>query len=388
MFVNAGRTTIVIAHRLSTIRNVDKICVIQNGSIVEQGTHETLLMNHEGQYYNLIHTNQLSHESDEAESMNEQQQLNNIIIEDKQRLLTSSEEEKMTQLNGQSNEKAYRECDPVKRQHFITISLLMFIKLGAISVVTRFFQVFLFACSGEGLTKRLRTKAFRSILCQEVGWFDKQENNTGALCTRSSGCGKSTVIQLIERFYDVTKGSLILNDCDIRTLNLQWYRSQIGLVSQEPVLFDLSIRENIAYGDHLREVTFDEIVNAAIQANIHNFIQTLPEGYNTNIGAKGAQLSGGEKQRIAIARALIQNPRILLLDEPTSALDYENEKIVQQAIESVQMNRTTIVVAHRLSTVRNADLICVMQNGRIVERGKHVELLKQKGIYYRLYQNS
>ncbi|CAM4861220.1 unnamed protein product [Rotaria socialis] len=201
----------------------------------------------------------------------------------------------------------------------------------------------------------------------------------------TSGCGKSTTIQLIERFYDPTIGQLLIDSKDIRSLNLQWYRSQIGIVSQEPVLFDMSIKENIAYGDNSRDdIPMEEIIAAAQNANIHDFIQTLPDGYETNCGAKGAQLSGGQKQRIAIARALVRNPKILLFDEATSALDSENEKIVQEALDLAQQNRTSITIAHRLSTIQNADIICVLHNGVIVESGTHEELIALQGRYYHL----
>ncbi|CAF3312819.1 unnamed protein product [Rotaria sp. Silwood2] len=201
----------------------------------------------------------------------------------------------------------------------------------------------------------------------------------------TSGCGKSTTIQLIERFYDVNMGRLLVDSRDIRSLNLQWYRSQIGIVSQEPVLFNMSIRENIAYGDNSRkDIPLDEIIQAAKNANIHDFIQFLQDGYETNCGAKGTQLSGGQKQRIAIARALLRNPKILLFDEATSALDSENEKIVQAALDRAQQNRTSITIAHRLSTIQNADMIFVLHNGAIVESGNHEELLALGGRYYRL----
>ncbi|CAF3497746.1 unnamed protein product [Rotaria sp. Silwood1] len=203
----------------------------------------------------------------------------------------------------------------------------------------------------------------------------------------TSGCGKSTTIQLIERFYDPNIGCLLADSKDVRSLNLQWYRSQISIVSQEPILFDMSIRENIAYGDSSRkDIPLDEIIRAAKNSNIHDFIQGLPNGYETNCGSKGIQLSGGQKQRIAIARALIRNPKIILLDEATSALDSESEKLVQEALDRAQENRTSITIAHRLSTIQNADMICVMHNGIIVERGTHEELVALGGRYYRLVQ--
>uniref|UniRef100_A0A7N4P9T2 ATP binding cassette subfamily B member 1 n=1 Tax=Sarcophilus harrisii TaxID=9305 RepID=A0A7N4P9T2_SARHA len=198
----------------------------------------------------------------------------------------------------------------------------------------------------------------------------------------SSGCGKSTVVQLLERFYDPLAGEVKVDDQNVKTLNVQWLRAQLGIVSQEPILFDCSIAENIAYGNNSREVSQEEIVNAAKAANIHPFIETLPKKYETKVGDKGTQLSGGQKQRIAIARALIRNPQILLLDEATSALDTESEKVVQEALDKAREGRTCIVIAHRLSTIQNADLIVVFQNGKVKEQGTHQQLLAQKGIYF------
>ena len=198
-----------------------------------------------------------------------------------------------------------------------------------------------------------------------------------------SGCGKSTVIQIIQRFFDLNHGSLEIEGHNIEALNLPYVRSQLGLVSQEPYLFNRSISENIAYGANHRVVSMEEVMEAARQANIHNFIAALPEGYETKVG--GTQLSGGQKQRIAIARALVRSPQILLLDEATSALDAESEKVVQQALESAQTGRTTITIAHRLSTIKNADQIYVIENGRIVDHGTHQQLLDNQGLYYRLY---
>ncbi|XP_053323160.1 ATP-binding cassette sub-family B member 5 [Spea bombifrons] len=200
----------------------------------------------------------------------------------------------------------------------------------------------------------------------------------------SSGCGKSTSIQLLQRFYDPQQGEVLFDKVDATSLNVQWLRSQMGIVSQEPVLFNCSIAENIAYGDNTRTVSMDEIQRAAKAANIHSFIEGLPEKYNTPAGGKGAQLSGGQKQRIAIARALVRAPKLLLLDEATSALDNESEKVVQQALDQAREGRTCIMIAHRLSTVQNADVIIVMKNGKIIEHGNHQQLLANRGAYYQL----
>ncbi|XP_052577067.1 multidrug resistance protein 2 isoform X2 [Peromyscus californicus insignis] len=202
----------------------------------------------------------------------------------------------------------------------------------------------------------------------------------------SSGCGKSTVVQLLERFYDPMAGTVFLDGKEIKQLNVQWLRAHLGIVSQEPILFDRSIAENIAYGDNSRVVSQDEIVRAAKEANIHQFVESLPDKYSTRVGDKGTQLSGGQKQRIAIARALVRQPHILLLDEATSALDTESEKVVQEALDKAREGRTCIVIAHRLSTIQNADLIVVIQNGKVKEHGTHQQLLAQKGIYFSMVQ--
>eukprot|EP00898_Chlorokybus_atmophyticus_P008646 jgi/Chlat1/8783/Chrsp90S09249 len=189
-----------------------------------------------------------------------------------------------------------------------------------------------------------------------------------------SGSGKSTVISLVERFYDPQAGRVLFDGVDIRNFNVKWLRSQIGLVSQEPVLFGTSIRANIEYGNP--GASFDDIVAAAKAANAHNFIVNLPEAYDTQVGERGIQLSGGQKQRIAIARAVLRNPRLLLLDEATSALDSGSERLVQEALDKLMQNRTTLVVAHRLSTIRHADRIAVVREGKVIEIGTHEELLK------------
>nr|DAD48108.1 TPA_asm: hypothetical protein HUJ06_018045 [Nelumbo nucifera] len=190
-----------------------------------------------------------------------------------------------------------------------------------------------------------------------------------------SGSGKSTIISLLERFYDPDSGHVLLDGVEIQKFRLSWLRQQMGLVSQEPILFNETIRDNIAYGK-LGGASEDEIIAAANASNAHNFIAGLPEGYDTSVGERGVQLSGGQKQRIAIARAILKDPKILLLDEATSALDAESECVVQDALDRVMVNRTTVVVAHRLSTIRGADIIAVVKNGAIAEKGKHDELMK------------
>ncbi|XP_011008935.1 PREDICTED: ABC transporter B family member 19 [Populus euphratica] len=194
-----------------------------------------------------------------------------------------------------------------------------------------------------------------------------------------SGSGKSTVVSLIERFYDPNQGQVLLDSVDIKTLQLRWLRDQIGLVNQEPALFATTILENIRYGKP--DATMDEVEAATSAANAHSFITLLPNGYNTQVGERGVQLSGGQKQRIAIARAMLKNPKILLLDEATSALDASSESIVQEALDRLMIGRTTVVVAHRLSTIRNVDTIAVIQQGLVVETGTHEELIAKAGAY-------
>ncbi|KAJ1418721.1 P-loop containing nucleoside triphosphate hydrolase [Sesbania bispinosa] len=195
-----------------------------------------------------------------------------------------------------------------------------------------------------------------------------------------SGSGKSTVISLLQRFYDPDSGHITLDGKEIQRLQVKWLRQQMGLVSQEPVLFNDTIRANIAYGKE-GDATEAEIIAAAELANAHQFISSLQKGYDTIVGERGVQLSGGQKQRVAIARAIVKNPKILLLDEATSALDAESEKVVQDALDRIMVDRTTIVVAHRLSTIKGADLIAVVKNGVIAEKGKHEALLHKGGHY-------
>jgi len=199
-----------------------------------------------------------------------------------------------------------------------------------------------------------------------------------------SGAGKSTLVDLIPRFYDTLSGSIKIDGKDIKKLKINSLRSLMGIVTQETFLFDDSVKANIAYG--VENISDDEIKDAAIAANAHEFIKELPDGYNTIIGERGVSLSGGQKQRIAIARAIVKNPPILILDEATSSLDSESEKHVQSAIENLMSERTVFVIAHRLSTVHNANKILVLENGQIVQEGKHDELVNIDGLYKQLHK--
>ncbi len=198
-----------------------------------------------------------------------------------------------------------------------------------------------------------------------------------------SGSGKSTIASLICRFYDPAKGRVCLDGQDVRTLDGEWLRQQIGVVSQDPVLLSASIAANIRYGK--ATATDAEVEAAARAAHAHEFISGFPQGYDTIVGERGIQLSGGQRQRVAIARAMLKDPRILILDEATSALDAESEHLVQEALDLLMQSRTTVVIAHRLSTVRNADRVLVIQGGRIVQSGGHQELMNEReGMYYKL----
>ncbi|EQL00660.1 multidrug resistance-type transporter protein [Ophiocordyceps sinensis CO18] len=213
------------------------------------------------------------------------------------------------------------------------------------------------------------------------------ERGQFAALVGASGCGKTSIISLLERFYNLDKGRIRCNSKDITEVNLPEYRSHLSLVAQEPTLFQGTIRENILLGVDETTVTEAQLHQACRAASIHDFVVSLPEGYNTNVGSRGVTLSGGQKQRVAIARALIRDPDILLLDEATSSLDSESEKLVQEAFERAGQGRTMVVVAHRLATVQNADVIFVLGEGKLLERGSHAELLRQKGVYWQMCQS-
>ena len=197
-----------------------------------------------------------------------------------------------------------------------------------------------------------------------------------------SGAGKTTVTDLVARFHDPTQGRILLNGTDIRDFYLTSYRALLAIVQQDVFLFDGSVRDNIAYGRH--RATAAEVEDAARRANAHEFIVRLPEQYETFIGERGVKLSGGQCQRLAIARAILASPQILILDEATSNLDTESEQLIQASMATLLAGRTTFVIAHRLSTIRRADLILLMEDGRVIERGTHDELMEARGVYYRM----
>jgi subfamily B ATP-binding cassette protein HlyB/CyaB len=198
-----------------------------------------------------------------------------------------------------------------------------------------------------------------------------------------SGSGKSTLIKLIQRLYIPERGRVLIDGIDLAQVEPAWLRRQIGVVLQENFLFNGSVRDNIAAVDPAAPM--ERVIQAAKLAGAHEFILELPEGYDTNVGERGTSLSGGQRQRIAIARTLLINPRILIFDEATSALDYQSERIIQDNLQQICQGRTVFIIAHRLSTVRNSDIIIAVEKGRIIERGSHDELMKQKGAYYNLY---
>jgi len=210
-----------------------------------------------------------------------------------------------------------------------------------------------------------------------------QPGESVALVGRT-GSGKSTLINLIQRFYDPTAGKILVDGQDLRQVTIHSLRSQMAIVPQETALFSGTIKDNISYGQ--TRTTEREIREAAIQANIHDFIEGLPNGYQTEVGERGTKLSGGEKQRIAIARAILRNPKILILDEATSSLDAETESLIRDALEKLMKGRTTLIIAHRLSTIEKVNKIVVLDDGAIVESGTHLELLAQGGLYQHLHQ--
>tara|TARA_B110000014_G_scaffold23195_1_gene14745 strand:- start:406 stop:1263 length:858 start_codon:yes stop_codon:yes gene_type:complete len=212
--------------------------------------------------------------------------------------------------------------------------------------------------------------------------FIVQPGDTVAL-VGPSGSGKSTLVQLLHRFYDPIKGEIRIDDVPIHTIQQASYWKQIGIVPQETILFGGTILENIEYAKP--GVTKEEVIEASKAANAHNFILETPEGYETIVGEKGIRLSAGQRQRIAIARAILKNPRILILDEATSALDNESELLIQEALERLMQGRTSFIIAHRLSTIHNAERIIVLDKGKLIESGNHAHLMEKEGLYHKLY---
>ncbi len=200
----------------------------------------------------------------------------------------------------------------------------------------------------------------------------------------ATGSGKSSIINLLPRFYDVSRGSIKLDGVDISDATIKSLRSHIGIVRQDPFIFSTTLRENISYG--VKDADLDSIKGAARQAKIDAFIEGLPDGYDTKVGERGVTLSGGQKQRVAIARALLKNPKILILDDSTSSVDTQTEYEIQQALDELLENRTTFIITQRLSSIRKADYIIVLEDGEIAEEGVHDELMERRGIYHKLYQ--
>ncbi|KAL3906406.1 MAG: hypothetical protein SGILL_009283, partial [Bacillariaceae sp.] len=325
------RTTVIIAHRLSTIRNADKIVVVSDGKVMETGTHDEL-MEHKGEYYNLVENQ--THGKDPAEKR------------------ASTEEIASRQSSSASESLAVNDDHPIVRFQSVRFTY----------------------------PTRPENEIFRKLNLS----IRRGEN---LALVGPSGGGKSSIIALLERFYNPDDGEIFVNGLPLTSLNVSWWHKQVALVGQEPVLFDLSIGENIAFGMGIDNVTQQQIEDAAKEANCHDFIMEFPYGYNTHITS--GLVSGGQKQRICIARALLRKPKILLLDEATSALDSESERIVQQSIDKVTANAdlTTVMIAHRLSSIKKADRIAVILDGKVKEIGTYEELMaKPKGHFRHLQE--
>jgi len=334
---SGSRTTIIIAHRLSTIRGADTIAVVENGQIVEQGNHDSLMSLGNGHYKKLV----------EAQASKNKQSSFSVIPN------TTNGSSQSSTPNGESKNSPDTRDPRIYQKP----------NNDASQICLEFKEVDFF------YPTRPKHRVFKGLN------LSLMEGETVAL-VGPSGQGKSSIVSLIERFYDITSGSIELYGEDIRKWNLKSLRSQIGLVSQEPVLFSATIAENIILGCDF-PVQQTDLEVAAKLANAHDFIMSFPEGYNTQVGERGVQVSGGQKQRVAIARAMIRKPSILILDEATSALDSESEKLVQDALDNIIKTRgqTTLIIAHRLSTIKNADRIAVVANGEIAEIGSYERLI-------------
>eukprot|EP00977_Amphora_coffeiformis_P013222 scaffold3408_cov129-Amphora_coffeaeformis.AAC.17 len=327
---NQGITTLVIAHRISTIRSADMIVVVADGKVAETGTHNELLSRQ------FLYADMVAAQSAKADSKSDSA------------ISTPNTTEHGSLADSVESSNDYGSGEkPVIQFHHVDFAY----------------------------PTRPDSKVFNGLN------LTVRRGETLAL-VGPSGSGKSSAIQLIENFYRPTAGFISFNGEDMSELNVRWLRDQLGLVSQEPILFDTTVEENIRYG--CPNASFEQVVEAAKQANAHDFISTFPDGYQTRVGQGSTLVSGGQKQRIAIARALIKRPVVLLLDEATSALDSHSEKIVQDALDKIMFGteQTCVVVAHRLSTIRNADRIAVIERGRITEIGSHAELIARPGGHY------
>lgn len=353
-------TAVIVAHRLSTIRKADLIYVIAGGGVVESGTHEELMQSEAGHYRQLVEKQEGKPEEQEQAEETPVSASASMNPTNVQRAVSASSDDKLetSQLPPPSSDDNFQE-----------------VALEPQTPLLEFRNVD-FAYPSRP-TKQILKKFNLSVMPGE----------TLALVGPSGG-GKSTTVGLIERFYDPADGVLLYKGHDVKTLNNGWYRDQIGYVGQEPTLFPGTIGENIAFG--APGATQEMIEEAARQANIHDFVMSTPDKYNTSVGENGGQLSGGQKQRVAIARALIKKPPILLLDEATSALDNDSEAIVQEALDKLMQSHkhTVVVIAHKLSTIRGcADRIAVVGSGEVLEIGSHDELIvKKHGHYQRLVE--
>ncbi|KAK3194404.1 hypothetical protein Dsin_025714 [Dipteronia sinensis] len=396
--IMVNRTTVIVAHRLSTVRNADMIAVIHRGKMVEKGSHSELLQDPDGAYTQLIRLQDVNKEAEEAgDGLNKSE----IASESFRRSsLRKSMRRSISRESSAGNSSRHSFSAPFGLPTAYGISQSSSLapdsnkaKLAAASIFAIIDRKSKIDPSDEsGMTLdnvkgeiELHHVSFKYPLRPDIQVFQDlslsiHAGKTVAL-VGESGSGKSTVISLLQRFYSPDSGRITLDGVEIQNLQLKWLRQQMGLVSQEPMLFNDTIRANIAYGKE-GNATEAEILAASELANAHKFISSLQQGYDTMVGERGTQLSGGQKQRVAIARAIIKSPKILLLDEATSALDAESERVVQDALDRVMKNRTTVVVAHRLSTIKNADVIAVVKNGVIVEKGKHEKLINIEGGFY------
>jgi ABC-type multidrug transport system fused ATPase/permease subunit len=401
-------TTIIIAHRLSTIRKADKINVIAGGEVVESGTHDELMGS--ASYYRKLVEKQEGKQDEESDATPSSSRASSAVdlpsLATASMTVTETVEEKVTGGTDTGLVATTTTTTTITDSHEVNDTNGVGVA-GSVTFSDEYGntpEVGLDNMDGASkVNDRVDMFSEAHIQFKHVTFvyptrpkkrifndfnLTIYQGQTIALVGPSGG-GKSTTVGLIERFYDPMDGVLEYMGHDVKTLNVSWYRDQIGYVSQEPVLFNDTIARNIAYG--APGATRKEIEEAAIQANAHEFIMHFAEGYETPVGERGTRLSGGQKQRIAIARALVKKPKVLILDEATSALDNESEAIVQAAMDRLMHSRgqTVIIIAHRLSTVRNADSIAVIADGEVVEYGPHDELKAQShGRYRRLFESS